>query len=63
MIPFLQTAGYAVLLVLLTHVGNLACKWVLRLSEIRPPPETGDRITLRGGRVIGVLERLLIVIG
>lgn len=59
----LQVAAYFVLAVLLTFGGNFVCKWVLRLSETTAPPETGEKITLRAGRVIGVLERILIFAG
>ena len=59
----LQVAAYVVLAVLLTLGGNFVCKWVLRLSETTAPPETGEKITLRAGRVIGVLERILIFAG
>ncbi len=63
MILALQIAGYVVLAALLTLGGNVACKWVLRVSATQTPPETGDAISLRAGRVIGVLERLLIFVG
>lgn len=63
MIVVLQIAGYAVLAALLTLGGNTACKWVLRASHTQSPPETGEAISLRAGRVIGVLERLLIFVG
>ena len=63
MIVALEIAGYVALLLLLTFGGNTACKWVLRLSATTTPPETGPEITLRAGRVIGVLERLLIFLG
>jgi hypothetical protein len=63
MIATLQVAAYAALAGLLTVGGNLVCKWVLRLSATQPPPETGETITLRAGRVIGVLERMLIFVG
>ena len=63
MIAALQIAAYVVLAVLLTLGGNLVCKWVLRWSATKPPPETGETITLRAGRVIGVLERILIFVG
>ncbi len=63
MIVTLQIVGYALLALLLTFGGNLACKWVLRLSATKIPAETGETITLRAGRVIGVLERLLIFVG
>jgi len=63
MIATLQIAVYALLAVLLTLGGNLVCKWVLRWSATKPPPETGETITLRAGRVIGVLERILIFVG
>lgn len=63
MIATLQVAAYAILLVLLTLGGNFFCKWVLRLSATQSPPETGETITLRAGRVIGVLERVLIFVG
>jgi hypothetical protein len=59
----LKIAGYAVLLLLLTYGGNVACKWVLRWSATKPPPESGEKITLRAGRVIGILERALIFLG
>ena len=63
MIATLQIAAYAALALLLTLGGNFVCKWVLRLSETTAPPETGEKITLRAGRVIGVLERILIFAG
>jgi hypothetical protein len=63
MIVALQVAGYVALTVLLTLGGNTAVKWVLRLSATKAPPETGEAISLRAGRVIGVLERLLIFVG
>jgi hypothetical protein len=63
MIATLQIAAYAASALLLTLGGNFVCKWVLRLSATSPPPETGEKITLRAGRVIGVLERILIFAG
>jgi hypothetical protein len=63
MIATLQIAAYAALALLLTLGGNFVCKWVLRLSATSAPPETGEKITLRAGRVIGVLERILIFAG
>jgi len=63
MILALKIAGYVALLVLLSYGGNAACKWVLRWSATRPPPESGEKITLRAGRMIGILERLLIFVG
>ena len=63
MIVTLQVAVYALLAILLTVGGNLVCKWVLRWSATKPPPETGETITLRAGRAIGVLERILIFVG
>jgi hypothetical protein len=58
-----KIAGYFVLLVLLSYGGNAVCKWVLRCSATRTPPESGEKITLRAGRMIGILERLLIFVG
>jgi hypothetical protein len=58
-----QIAGYIALLALLTYGGNAACKWVLRWSATTTPPESGQKITLRAGRVIGILERVLIFVG
>jgi hypothetical protein len=55
--------GYVALLALLTFGGNFACKLVLKWSATKAPPESGEKITLRAGRVIGVLERLLIFVG
>ena len=63
MITTLQVSAYVVLTLLLTFGGNLVCKWVLRLSATKPPPETGETITLRAGRMIGILERILIFVG
>jgi hypothetical protein len=55
--------GYVALLALLTFGGNAACKLVLQWSATKAPPESGEKITLRAGRVIGILERLLIFVG
>ena len=63
MIATLQVAAYAAFALLLTIGGNFVCKWVLRLSATMAPPETGEKITLRAGRVIGLLERMLIFVG
>jgi hypothetical protein len=63
MIATLQIAAYAAFALLLTVGGNFVCKWVLRLSATTSPPETGEKITLRAGRVIGLLERILIFVG
>jgi hypothetical protein len=63
MIVASQIVVYIALTALLTAGGNIVCKWVLRLSATPSPPETGEAITLRAGRVIGVLERLLIFVG
>lgn len=59
----LQIGVYAALLLLLTFGGNWACRIVLRLSATKTPPETGETISLRAGRTIGQLERVLIFIG
>lgn len=56
-------AGYVALVALLTFGGNAACKFVLQWSATKAPPESGEKITLRAGRVIGILERLLIFVG
>lgn len=45
-----KIAGYVALLVLLSYGSNAACKWVLRWSATKPP-ESGEKIKLRGGRV------------
>jgi hypothetical protein len=63
MIIVLQILGYAVLLVLLTIGGNEACKLVLKVSATKTPPEQGEKISLKAGRTIGILERLLIFLG
>lgn len=63
MIVSLQVTAYVLLFALLTFGGNLACRLVLRWSATSTPPESGENITLRAGRVIGVLERLLIFLG
>jgi hypothetical protein len=55
--------GYAALLALLTFGGTAACKLVLQWSATKAPPESGEKITLRAGRIIGILERLLIFVG
>jgi hypothetical protein len=55
--------GYVALLALLTFGGNAGCKLVLQWSATKAPPESGEKITLRAGRVIGILERLLIFVG
>ncbi len=63
MIVALQIAVYVVLLIVLTIGGNEICKLVLRVSATKAPPEDGETISLRAGRTIGVLERLLIALG
>ena len=63
MITALQFAAYFVFAVLLTFGGNLVCRWVLRASATRTPSENEEALTLRAGRVIGLLERLLIFVG
>lgn len=63
MIAVLQGAGYLVLLGLLTIGGNYVCRLVLTISATKTPPEQGESISLRAGRIIGVLERLLIAVG
>ena len=55
--------AYIALLALLTFGGTVACKLVLQWSATKAPPESGEKITLRAGRVIGILERLLIFVG
>lgn len=59
----LQVSGYLVLLWLLTFGGNSVCRLVLQLSATKTPPELGEQISLRAGRTIGVLERLLVLLG
>jgi len=63
MIAFLQILAYLVLIVFLTVGGNSICKLVLNVSATKTPPEEGDKVSLRAGRTIGVLERLLIALG
>lgn len=63
MIIALQITGYLLLLLLLTIGGNEVCRLVLRISATKTPPEEGEKISLRAGRTIGVLERILILIG
>jgi hypothetical protein len=63
MIIALQSLGYLVLLLLLTFGGNEVCKLVLKISATKTPPEEGEKISLKAGRTIGVLERLLIFVG
>ncbi len=63
MIIALQAAAYVAFAVLLTFGGNVVCRWVLRASATRAPAEIEQTITLRAGRVIGLLERLLIFVG
>ncbi|WP_228445730.1 hypothetical protein [Terricaulis silvestris] len=55
--------AYAVLLVFLTVGGNEFCKLVLKMSATKTPPETGEKVSLRAGRTIGILERLLVFLG
>jgi len=63
MIVALQLVCYAVLLALLTLGGNEICRLVLTISATKTPAEAGEKISLRAGRTIGVLERLLIALG
>jgi hypothetical protein len=63
MILAVQIGAYLVLLVLLAIGGNEVCRLVLNISATKTPPEQGEAISLRAGRVIGALERLLILIG
>lgn len=63
MILALQVLGYVVLLAFLTLGGNTVCRLVLAVSATKTPPEAGEKITLKAGRTIGVLERMLIFVG
>ncbi len=63
MIIVLQILACAVLLVLLTIGGNEVCRLILKASATKTPPEEGEKISLKAGRTIGVLERLLIFVG
>lgn len=70
MIDILHGAAYSlVALVLLSWGGNLACRWLLRLTGLKPvateAPSTpeGEADTARAGRVIGSLERLIMAGG
>jgi hypothetical protein len=63
MIAILQLGGYFVLLWLLTIGGNSVCRLVLTASATKTPPEQGEQMSLRAGRMIGVLERLLVFLG
>lgn len=68
-----KTAVYILLFSGLWWSGNWFCRWFLDLSGSPKPdgeesnPGLGDNpvdeVTLRGGRYIGVLERILIMIG
>lgn len=58
-----QLAVYLTLLAMLTIGGNAVCRLVLRVSAAKTPPETGEAISLRAGRTIGVLERALVFVG
>lgn len=68
MIDILHGAAYSlVALVLLSWGGNLACRWLLRLTgpkpaQVEPTAEQGAD-TARAGRVIGSLERLIMAGG
>ncbi len=63
MMPILQVVVYTALLWLLTVGGNEICKATLRVSATKTPPEQGEHVSLRAGRTIGVLERLLVFFG
>lgn len=63
MIEILQLLAYVILIWLLTLGGNDVCRGVLNLSATKTPPETGEQVSLRAGRTIGVLERLLVFLG
>jgi hypothetical protein len=59
---------YPVFLFLLTVGGNFACRVALTRSGVRPKPLTKDASsrpgdTLQAGRMIGSIERILIMIG
>ena len=59
-----QASVYLAFIVLIAFVGNPVTRMALHLAGKRTPPKEGETAaTLRGGRVIGVLERLLIMIG
>lgn len=69
MTDLLHGAGYSlVALVLLTGGGNVACRWLLRATGLKPKAavagvaEDGEN-TARAGRVIGSLERLILAVG
>jgi hypothetical protein len=63
MIIATQVGCYLALAALLTIGGNEICRLVLTISATKTPPEEGETISLRAGRTIGVLERLLIAFG
>jgi hypothetical protein len=70
MIEFLHGAAYSlVALVLLSWGGNLVCRWLLRLTGLKPAaaeapePAEEETDTARAGRVIGSLERLIMAGG
>ncbi len=60
---------YVLSFFLITWVGNVVCRDVLRLANIpkqpaaHPPAAGTNQTSLKAGRVIGSLERLLILIG
>lgn len=58
-----QIVAYLILFVLLTAGGNQVCRLILTISATKTPPEQGEQVSLRAGRTIGVLERLLIFLG
>ncbi len=47
-------------LVLLTTIGNLACRWLFHLTGLSSPDASAQPAA---GRVIGSLERIIIAIG
>jgi hypothetical protein len=59
----LQIVGYLAFLPGVWQLGNQFCRLFLKLSGSSLSPQNPQRIGIKAGRYIGVLERSLVVIG
>jgi hypothetical protein len=59
----LRALPYPAALVLLWCGGNFFCRLTLAIAGAMPVADANSEVTLRAGRVIGMLERTMVFIG